>query len=45
MWNFILSCFRVFVLGPVVFVMAVVGILICIVTDLLSLIFKQFKAT
>jgi hypothetical protein len=40
MWKFGLSCLRMFVFTPVIFVMAVSGILVCILQDLISFLFK-----
>jgi hypothetical protein len=45
MWYLILSCFRMYIFAPLVFVMAIVGILICMLTDLISLILKQFRVS
>lgn len=40
MWNFILSGLRMFVFAPIAFVMAIIGILICIIEDLISTLLK-----
>jgi len=41
MWNYILSGLRMFVFTPLMLVMAIIGILICIIQDLISFLSKQ----
>lgn len=40
MWRLILSGLRIFIFAPIVFIMAVVGILICITEDLILVVLK-----
>jgi len=40
-WNYILSGFRMFVFTPFMLIMAIIGIFVCIIQDLLLFIFKQ----
>ena len=40
MWNYILSGLRMFVFTPVLFVMAIVTILLCIIQDMILFLFR-----
>jgi len=40
MWNYILSGLRMFVFTPFMFIMAIIGILVCIIQDLSISLFK-----
>jgi len=40
MWNSILSGLSMFILASVMFILAIVGIMICIIRDLISSFFK-----